>query len=91
MSRIGENEVKLILAMEKAKGPVPLGYLTQKTGIEDPHELLSLLEVEGIVSRLRPDSWSPSHAPQYELTSKATKLLRQLVTTRLEQLIEARV
>lgn len=91
MLGIGEDKVKLVLAMERAKGPAPLGYLTQRTGIEDPRELLSQLEGEGIVRRLSPDSWSPSHAPQYELTGKATKLLHQLIATRLEQLIEVRV
>ena len=86
-----ENEVKIVLALDKAKGSAPIGYISQKSGIENPHELLQQLEQGGIVCRVPSSSWSPTNQPQYELTNKAKKLLQQLIATRLEQLIEAGV
>ncbi len=91
MSDIEENKVKVILALDQAKGPAPIGYISQKTGIENPRELLRQLEEDGIVQRLPFNSWSPSGAPQFELTAKAKRLLQQLIATRLEQLVEAGV
>lgn len=86
-----DNKIKVILALDQAKGPAPIGYISQKAGIEDPRELLRQLEEDGIVHRLAVNSWSPSSSPQFELTTKAKKLLQQLVATRLERLIEARI
>jgi len=86
-----ENKIKVVLALDQAKGPAPVGYVSQKSGIEDPLELLRQLEEDGIVHRLPLNTWSPSGAPQFELTPKAKRLLHQLVAARLEQLIEARV
>jgi len=91
MSDIEENKVKVILALDQAKGPAPIGYISHKTGIDNPRELLRQLEEDGIIQRLPFNSWSPSGAPQFELTAKAKKLLQQLIATRLEQLIEAGV
>ena len=84
---VGEKKIKIILALEQAKGAAPGGYIAQKSGIDDPSELLRQLEEDGAVCRLPSDSWSASNAPQYQLTSKAKKLLQQLVATQLEQLI----
>ncbi len=89
MSEIEENKVKVILALDQAKGPAPIGYISQKTGIDNPRELLRQLEEDGIVQRSPSNTWSPSGAPQFELTTKAKKLLQQLIATRLEQFIEA--
>jgi len=88
---IQEKKVKIVLALDQAKSPAPVGYISKKSGIENPIELLQQLEKDGIVSRLTSSSWSPTNAPQFELTPKAKKLLQQLIATRLEQLIEARI
>ncbi len=88
---IEEKKVKIILALDQAKGPAPIGYISRKSAIEDPLELLQQLEEDGIVCCLPSNSWSPSNAPQFELTAKARKFLQQLIATRLEQLIEARI
>jgi len=90
-SIIEEKKVKIILALDQAKGPAPVGYISKKSGIENPRELLRQLEEDGIVYCLASNSWSPSNAPQFELTAKAKKLMQQLIATRLEQLIEARI
>jgi len=88
---ITESKVKVILALDQAKGAAPIGYISQKSGIEDPRELLRQLEEEGIICMVSPSSWSPANEPQYELTNKAKKLLQQLIATRLQQLIEVGV
>jgi len=88
---IQEKKVKIVLALDQAKSPAPIGYISKKSGIENPRELLQQLEKDGIVSRLPSSSWSPTNAPQFELAPKAKKLLQQLMATRLEQLIEARI
>jgi hypothetical protein len=88
---IEEKKVKIILALDQAKGPAPVGYISKKSDIENPRELLRQLEEDGIVCCLPSNSWSPSNAPQFELTVKAKKLLQQLIATRLEQLVEARI
>jgi len=88
---IEEKKVKIILALDQAKGSAPIGYISKKSAIENPRELLRQLEEDGIVCCLPSNSWSPSNAPQFELTANAKKLLQQLVATRLEQLIEARI
>ena len=87
---IGESKINVILALSQAKGPAPIGYISQKSGIENPRELLRQLEEDDIVEKSPFNSWSASNAPQYELTNKAKKLLQQLIASRLEQLIEVR-
>ncbi len=84
---IGEKKVKIVLAMDRINGPVPVHYVCEKCGVENGEELLRQLEQDGIVSRAQPISESMSNAVQYELTDKARRLLRQLVGTQLEQLI----
>jgi len=88
---IQEKKVKIILALDQAKSPAPIGYISRKSGIENPLELLLQLEEDDIVYRLPSNSWSPSNAPQFELAPKAKKLLQQLIATRLEQIIEVRI
>jgi hypothetical protein len=89
MVNIEESKVKVILALDQAKGPAPIGYVTQKTGLENPNEILRQLEEDGIVRMLPASSWSTANSPQFELTPKAKKLLQELIATRLEQLVEA--
>jgi len=84
---IGEKKVKIILAMDQIKGPAPVHYVSQKSGVEDAEELLRMLEEDGVVSRAPPVSESMSNVPQYELTNRAKRLLQQLVATQLEELI----
>jgi len=84
---IGEKKVKIILTMDQTKGPAPVHYISQKSGVENAEELLHMLEQDGVVSRAPPISESMSNAPQYELTHRAKRLLQQLVATQLEELI----
>lgn len=84
---IGEKKVKIILTMDRINGPAPVHYISQKSGVESAQELLRQLEADGVVSRTQPISESMSKAVQYELTSRAKKLLHQLVAAQLEQLI----
>jgi len=90
-SIIEEKKVKIIMALDRARSPAPVGYISKKSGVENPLELLRQLEEDGIVCCPPSSSWSPTNSPQFELTPKAKKLLQQLIATRLEQLIEARI
>ena len=95
MENLEERKTRIILALDEAKNAAPVGYVCQRCGIdetcESPCRNLRQLEDDGIVQRASPSTWSSSLEPQYELPAKTKKLLRQMVATRLEQLIRARV
>jgi hypothetical protein len=95
MENLEERKTRIILALNEAKNAAPIGYVCQRCGIdetcESPCRNLGQLEDDGIVQRASPSTWSSSLEPQYELPTKTKKLLQQMVATRLEQLIRARV
>jgi hypothetical protein len=88
---VKRNKVQILLALDKADGSAPLGYIAEKSGIEDPLELLQRLEKDGFVCRLSPSYCGPSLLPIFELTSKSKTIIRQATETRLEQLIDTRI
>jgi hypothetical protein len=94
MENLEERKIRIILALNEAKGSAPVGYVCQRCGIDEtcrnPCRNLRQLEDDGIIQRAPPSTWSPSLEPQYELPAKTKKLLQQMVATRLEQLIQAR-
>jgi len=95
MDNLEERKTRIILALNEAKNAAPVGYICQRCGIdetcENPCRNLRQLEDDGIIQRASPSTWSPSREPQYELPARTKKLLQQMVATRLEQLIQARV
>lgn len=95
MENLEERKTRIILALNEAKSAAPIGYVCQRCGIdetcENPCRNLRQLEDDGIIQRTSPSTWSSSLDPQYELPTKTKKLLQQMVATRLEQLIRARV
>ena len=89
MSKIvTEDKAKILLALNKAKGAAPIGYISKHSGIKDPCELLQQLEKDGLVCRLPPSLWCPSLNPLFELTGEAKKLLQQAINGGLQQLID---
>jgi len=83
MSRIlEENEVKMLRALELAKGPAPLGYIARHSGINDPYDCLCKLEEYGLVCRSPQGDYSLSRMPLFELTGKAKNLLQQSIVER---------
>jgi DNA-binding MarR family transcriptional regulator len=91
MKTFEEKKTRIVLALHQAKGPAPLGYISQQTEIEDPRSFLEQLEENDLVRRSRPSKWSPASEPRYELTDKAKEILQQLIVARLEQLVEVNV
>jgi len=95
MAGLEEKKASIVLALDAAKSGAPVGYICERCGIEEtcenPCKYLKQLEEDGIIQRLPPSSWSASLEPRYELSKRAKKLLQQLITTRLEQLIQVRV
>jgi hypothetical protein len=95
MENLEERKTRIILALNEAKSAAPVAYICQRCGIdgtcETPCRNLRQLEADGIIQRASPSTWSASREPQYELPAKTRRLLQQMVATRLEQLIQARV
>jgi len=85
-----EKKLKMLVALHRAKGLAPLGYITEHSGVEEPYELLEQLEKNGLVRRAPPSDWSPAGEPRFELAPSAKKMLQKLIANRLLQLIEVR-
>lgn len=83
------DKVKVILTIDEMEEPVSAGDISWKSGVEKMHveELLRQLEKEDVVTKVPPLSESLSKVRFYKLTSRAKKLLQQLVATQLEELI----
>lgn len=84
---IEEKKVKVLVALDRARGPAPLGYIRVSSGVEEPYELLEELEKDGLVRRALPSNWSPAGEPRFELAPRARKTLQKLIGDRLNQLI----
>ena len=87
---IEEKKVKVLVALDRAKSPAALGYISEHSGVEEPYELLEQLEKVGLVRRAPPSDWSPAGEPRFELTPRPRKTLQKLIANRLMQLIEKR-
>lgn len=87
---IEEKKLKVLVALDRAKSPAPLGYVTKHTGVEEPYELLEQLEKDGLVRRALPNDSSPAGEPRFELAPRAKKMLQKLIAKRLLQIIEVR-
>lgn len=83
------DKVRVILTIDEMGEPVSAGDISWKSGVEKTHveELLRQLEEEDVVTKVPPLSESLSDVRFYKLTSRAKKLLQQLVATQLEKLI----
>ena len=90
MKAMEEKAARILLVLEQAKGPAPVGYIVSRSGIETPERLLAQLEEDALIYRVSPSQWSASNEPQYELTPRTKEILQQLIVTRLEQLVEMR-
>ena len=84
---IGE-EAKIIRVLDMAKGPAPIDYISQKSGINNLCGSLEILQQKGLVRRLFYEPYIMCISPQYELTSKAKKLIEQFISSRLEQFLK---
>jgi len=87
---IEEKKVKVLVALDRAKSPAALGYISEHSGVEEPYELLEQLEKVGLVRRAPPSDWSPAGEPRFELARGAKKTLQKLIAKRLVQLIQKR-
>ena len=87
---IEEKEIKVLVALNRAKSPACLGYITEHSGVEEPYELLEQLEKRGLVIRAPPSDWSSAGEPRFELAPRAKKMLRKLIADRLLHVIEVR-
>jgi hypothetical protein len=70
--------IKILQVLDRASCYCPLGYISMHTNIVEPLKLLEALEEEGYVCRCKPDEWSPSGHPMFEITPKARQELRQI-------------
>ncbi len=85
---IEEKKLKVLVAVDRARGPAPLGYITEHSGAEEPYELLEQLEREGLVRRSPPSAWSSAGEPRFELEPRTKRILRKLIADKIVQLIE---
>lgn len=76
-----ENEQikKILLILDRAKTPVPLGYILLHTGIKEPLEILEKMRENNLVHRSSPSSWSCCMDPMYEITPKAQRELHSIL------------
>jgi DNA-binding MarR family transcriptional regulator len=83
------NKVKVILTIDEMGEPVSASDISWKSGVEktEVQEILRQLEQDDVVTKVPPLSESLSDVRFYKLTSRAKKLLQQLVATQLEELI----
>ncbi len=66
---------RILLVLDRAKSPVPVGYISLHTGIEEPLEILEKMRENGLVYRSPPSCWSCCMDPMYEITPKTKKEL----------------
>jgi len=85
---IKENKARILLALNMARSPAPLGYISNHSGIDDPYELLQLLEEGGLVCRTPRGHWGLTLMPLFELTVKGKELLRRVSDKQVEKLID---
>jgi len=94
MSKIvEENKAKILLVLNMAKGAAPIGYISKYSGIKDHYELLQQLEQlekESLIHRPSDSLCCPSFMPLFELTSKAKNLIQQVISPRLQDLVNNR-
>ncbi|MCP8304837.1 MAG: hypothetical protein H3Z50_05145 [archaeon] len=70
---------KILLALDRAKSPVPLGYISLHTEIEEPHGILEKMEEKGLVRRCLLSYWPDDMHPLYEITPKTQKELGHIL------------
>ncbi|MEM2873579.1 MAG: hypothetical protein QXD82_05360 [Nitrososphaerales archaeon] len=68
---------KILRVLDRAKTPVPLGYISLHTGIEEPLEILEKMRKNGLVKKSPSSSWSCCMDPMYEIVPKVKKGLHQ--------------
>jgi hypothetical protein len=62
-----QESKKVLIALALTNTPVPLGYITYHTGINEPLPLVERLEDEGLVHRCPSSRWSCSQGPRFEV------------------------
>jgi hypothetical protein len=77
--RESEQIKKILLILDKAKTPVPLGYISLHTGIEEPLEILEKMRENNLVNISPPSCWSCCMGPMYEITPKAQRELYNIL------------
>lgn len=71
-----ELEVKKVLiALALAKAPAPLGYIADRTGIDEPLPTVERLEAMGWVRRCPSSQWSCTHGLHFEVRPEVLKEL----------------
>lgn len=70
---------KILLALDRAKSPVPLGYISLHTEIEEPNGILEKMEEKGLIRRCVLLNWPDDMHPLYEITSKTQKELYHIL------------
>jgi hypothetical protein len=83
------KKVQVLMALDRANSPAPMEYISERSDVEDPYELLVELQKDGLVRQVEPSTWSPSGSPQFELAPNAKELLEQFVARKLLQAVEA--
>jgi len=70
-----EQVERILLVLTRANGPAPLDYISLRTGIKEPLEILKKMEERSLVRR-SPHSrglssiWSCSMDPMYEIVQR---------------------
>jgi len=66
---IEKARTRILICLDRAEGPAPIGYILSNSGVENPYELLCQMEKEGLVTRLPPNTWSLTCGPHFSLAS----------------------
>jgi len=74
-----EQAKKILLVLDRSKSPVPLGYISLHTGIEELLEILEKMREKGLVYRSPPSCWSCCMDPMYEIAPKTQKELHRML------------
>jgi len=66
---------KVLIALALAKAPAPLGYIADRTGIDEPRPTVERLEAMGWVRRCPSSQWSCTLGPRFEVRPNVLKEL----------------
>ena len=77
-NNLEEQKIKILRTLQKARGPAPLGYISLHSRIDNPSEILSLLERENLISRTPLGLMNLSLMPMFECTSEGKKILAKI-------------